>query len=196
MIMPDENDSTPSDEKQAFNKKQLIAQRTGIANRKHGLSWNPEYFIWHNMIDRCYNPRSKRYGRYGGRGIKVCESWLHSVTNFYNDMGPRPSSRHSLDRINNDGHYSCGKCNECIEHDWIMNCRWATYKEQNRNNSRTRMLTFNNKTQCIADWSDETGIGRVAIRKRLQLGWTIEDTLTLPSGQKKQKKGVRARRID
>lgn len=146
------------------------AAETGQLRAKHNLSYKPEYFIWHNMIDRCYNTSNPRYHRYGERGIIVCDRWLgeNGVSNFYEDLGPRPSSDYTIEREDNDGNY---------EPD---NCRWATRAEQNRNNSRNQLLTFNGKTLCIADWVEETGITRAAIVKRLKLGWSVERTLTTP----------------
>ncbi len=84
-----------------------------------------EYRAWQAMKNRCYNPNCEKYARWGGRGITVCERWLHSFANFYADMGQRPSAKHSLDRIDNDGNYEPG------------NCRWATSVEQNNNQSKT-----------------------------------------------------------
>ncbi|MDQ5917678.1 MAG: hypothetical protein QG660_789 [Pseudomonadota bacterium] len=72
------------------------------------------------MLQRCTNPAAEKWQIYGGRGIHVCERW-HSFDNFYADMGLKPSSKHSIDRIDNDGHYEPG------------NCRWATAKEQRAN---------------------------------------------------------------
>lgn len=84
-----------------------------------------EYRIWSLMRDRCRNPKNNRWDRYGGRGIAVCERWA-DFTTFFADMGERPSLKHSIDRIDNDGNYEPG------------NCRWATASQQvnNRSNSR------------------------------------------------------------
>ena len=99
----------------------------------HGKSYASEYATFYNAIDRCTNSRSRYYKHYGGRGITVCRGWREDFANFYEDMGPRPGKEYSLDRIDNDKNYSCGKCDECIQNGWTANCRWATRKEQMNN---------------------------------------------------------------
>lgn len=96
----------------------------GHAREKNGKSAaTPEYRAWHSMKARCANPRNPRYSAYGGRGITVCERW-ESFENFFADVGPRPTPRHSIDRIDpNDGYHP-------------GNVRWATLAQQN-NNKRT-----------------------------------------------------------
>jgi hypothetical protein len=93
----------------------------GCARKGH---YSSEYIAWSHILQRCENKKNKAYKNYGARGISVCERW-HKFENFLADMGLKPSSKHSLDRINNDGNYE----------PW--NCRWATRVEQNRNTRRT-----------------------------------------------------------
>ena len=87
----------------------------------HDRSTSAEYRSWGGMIQRCTNPQSHGYKYYGASGIRVCERWLHDFSAFYADMGPKPSPKHSLDRIDNNGNYEPG------------NCRWATQFEQVHN---------------------------------------------------------------
>ena len=121
------------------------------------------------MKFRCLNPRNKRWNRYGGRGIKVCQRWLDSYENFLEDMGRRPSSKYSLDRRDNDGPYS------------PENCRWATLSEQARNRVNTHMLSYLGETLSEAEWADRTGIKLSTISSRIMQGWPVELALTLPA---------------
>lgn len=92
-------------------------------NKTHGMTYTSEYETWCKMKSRCFYKGNNRYYRYGARGITVCDRWLHSFENFYEDMGSKPSKKYSIDRIDNDGNY-------CPE-----NCRWATAQQQNENQS-------------------------------------------------------------
>lgn len=90
---------------------------------KHGKTGTAEHRIWSGMKQRCLNPNNSFFKHYGGRGIYPCKKWLE-FESFYNDMGNRPSPRHSLNRKDNDGHYN------------KKNCEWATSVVQKRNTSR------------------------------------------------------------
>ena len=89
---------------------------------------------WYGIKKRCYSKTDQAWQNYGGRGIKVCQRWLDSFALFIQDMGPKPSGKHTIERINNDGDY-------CPE-----NCRWATRKEQGYNKRTTRKITYQGVT--------------------------------------------------
>lgn len=99
---------------------------------KNPLYKGKEYYIWVTMRQRCYNPKNKKYPRYGARGIHVCEG-MNTFHGFIGTVGVRDNASLSLDRINNDKGYLCGHCIECIENCWDRNVRWATATEQANN---------------------------------------------------------------
>jgi len=133
----------------------------------HGMAGTLEYNTWSAMLFRCSNPKAVDYALYGGRGIRVCERWK-VIENFIEDMGPRPSVKHSIDRIDNDGNYEPN------------NCRWATPIEQGRNRRGNRMLTYNGMTLCMAELAEEFGINQVTLSGRLKRGWSVERAITTP----------------
>lgn len=144
------------------------AERTSQSKRTHGMTGTPEHACWKSINRRCYSRNYHKFPSYGGRGITVCERWLESFENFLADMGPKPSPKHSIDRIDNNGNY-------CPE-----NCRWATPTEQVRNRRKTIKLTASGLTLTVAEWSERTGIPYVTIYNRLRLGWTPSDALSKP----------------
>jgi hypothetical protein len=141
-----------------------------LAWRAAKVSRTPEYRSWRSMIARCCDPSHKSYPSYGGRGIEVCDRWLTSLSAFLADMGPRPSKRHSLDRIDNDQGYSPD------------NCRWATQKVQSNNTRTNRLLTFGGRTLTLTEWAEEVGLPRRMIGLRLGRGWSVERALTRRQG--------------
>lgn len=145
-----------------------MRNRIAEAQKKHGMKDSSEYIAWRNMKGRCLNPNDKGYGRYGARGISVCDRWLNSFENFYFDMGAKPSPAHTLERIDFNKDY-------CPE-----NCKWATYKEQNRNYSRNVYIEYNGRRMCLKDWADEVGIENSLLRYRIRAGWPIDQALFKP----------------
>ena len=95
---------------------------------RHGQAkpMTTEYRCWASIIHRCTNSNATAYPKYGARGIKVCKQWRDSFEAFFADMGRKPSSKHSIDRINNDGDYEPG------------NCRWATSSQQALNKRKRK----------------------------------------------------------
>jgi hypothetical protein len=145
---------------------------TSEQKRVHGL-WNTRiHSTWHSMVGRCTQPSSANYHRYGGRGIHVYEPWIYDVQSFYNHVSTLPGfgeENRTLDRIDNDGHYEPG------------NLRWATRAEQQRNRSDNVLITFNGKSQILADWSQELGLSYDLLRNRiLRRNWTVERAFTTP----------------
>lgn len=150
--------------------------RLNHAHEDHGMHRTPEHQAWKAMLGRCTNPRHPAWPDYGGRGIGICEDWRASFLAFLRCVGPRPSPLHSLDRVDNSKGYE------------PENVRWATRKEQARNNRRNRMLTFQGRTQTLADWSEERHISPETIRSRLRLGWPVEKALKKGSFRKRRGK--------
>lgn len=123
---------------------------------------------WQNMKQRCQNPNAPSYQYYGGRGITVCERW-RSFANFAKDMGERPSTKHSLDRIDNDKGY-------CPE-----NCRWATQAEQCDHRTSKTMLTLEGTTLPMRTWALRIGMNPMTLYSRVMCGWEVEKVLTIPT---------------
>jgi hypothetical protein len=136
---------------------------------RHGDSSSPENRIWRGMRKRCLSPTEPAFPRYGGRGIFVCPEWS-DYSRFLADMGRKPSPKHSLDRINNDGPYS------------KANCRWATRRQQMNNQSKNRILVIDGETHTLTEWSRKTGVGTSTIKWRLSNGWNLKAAVMNPAG--------------
>lgn len=146
----------------------LRLARVKETNSTHGMSNTPTHKVWLSMRTRCENPNDKRFDRYGGRGITVCDRW-QDFEAFLADMGERPSLAHSIDRIDNDGSYT------------PENCRWATSTQQVRNRSTTLLQEYNGITKPLADWADELGISYQTLFQRIhKLNWPIDRAMTEP----------------
>lgn len=176
-------------------KASVQAKSMGDANKTHGMTNSREFNVWKSVVARCSCETTPSYRYYGGRGIRYCERW-ESFENFYEDMGPRPEGK-TCDRINVNGHYSCGKCEQCSREGWTANCRWATDIEQQRNRSSGhRRITFNGETKLLTEWAESTGLPIGMIHTRLKTGWPLELALTLPAGSRPSLPEVKDRDID
>lgn len=155
--------------------KQAI--RIGKANRTHGMTNSSEWNAWARMKQRCYDPKTPGFERYGGRGVKMCERW-QNFENFFADMGEKPTPEHSIDRIDNDGDYE------------PSNCRWATCQQQQRNRRDNIVVTHDGKTQCVSAWAEEYGICHHVLGMRLRRGWDMIRALSQPVKRGRPKKNT------
>lgn len=150
-------------------------QKTTVSERnyKHGLSRDTRFQVWVDMHKRCYNQEHPSYPNYGGRGLKVHQSWHGSPAQFLIDMGERPN-RSTLERKNNDVGYEPG------------NCVWAPMSVQQNNKRTNVLLTLEGETHTIADWSRIKGLGKGVLSWRLASGWP-DDALLSPSKSSRRK---------
>ena len=137
---------------------------------KHGLTGVPEYKIWEGMWSRCTNPKGKDYVKYKERTPP--DIWK-DFSVFFKEMGNRPSVKHTIDRIDNDKPYGPG------------NCRWATAEEQSLNRKSNRYMTYLGQTKTISEWAKKLDIGYSTLRNRLDLGYSDEEALTKPIGERR-----------
>lgn len=160
--------------KKPYPKNRKSSTRAGT-NIKHGGviggKPTPEYNSWSCMKQRCCNPRHKRYAKWGGRGITICDRWLDSFANFLADMGPKPSDKHTIDRIDNDGGYS------------PENCRWALPVEQSSNMRTNVRYTFKGETLTMSQWIKKLGFRRGTLERRLSFGWSVDKAFSTPPQQ-------------
>lgn len=135
--------------------------------KTHGGRNTRLYHIWGGIKMRCNNPNYAAYPDYGGRGITLCDEWKDFVVfrNWANSNGYHENLQ--IDRIdNNKGYYP-------------ENCRWTTSLTNNNNRRSNIPITFNGKTQTLAEWARELDMDMVTLHKRLKHGWTIEATLSI-----------------
>ncbi len=137
----------------------------GEWNKTHGMYGTSEYHSWQAMKQRCYNENKESYSYYGGRGIKVCDRWLNSFENFFEDMGFKTSPEHTLGRFDNNGNY---------EPD---NCFWDTQEEQANNKSNTRKYYYNGEELSITQWARKLNISENVLKYRLNKNIPFEEAI-------------------
>lgn len=122
------------------------------------------------MVARCHTLTNTRYGYYGARGIRVCDAWRGpgGFAQFLADVGEKPSPKHSLDRVDNSGHYEPG------------NVRWVTHREQCRNRRSSVLISHGGRTMCVWDWAAELGVTPWAIYRRIDRGMSPVEAITKP----------------
>lgn len=160
-----------------IHKEQLIKRnKTNCSLNGESVVYRKIYNVWTKMKIRCYNKDSKDYKHYGGRGITICDEWLN-WDNFKNwALENGYSDNLTIDRIDNNGNYEPN------------NCRWATYKTQANNKRNNKMLTYNNKTQTLAQWCEELNLDYHRTKARLNTcNMTVEQAFELPKQQLRRK---------
>lgn len=136
----------------------------------HGLSKTPLYNVWCGIKYRCYNEKSQHYHNYGGRGIKMCDEWLHDFQAFYDwAIANGYKDGLTIDRIDVNGDYE------------PSNCRWVDMKTQNNNRGNNHLITYNGKTQTLAQWANEKHIKQSTLCMRLnKYHWSVDRALNTP----------------
>lgn len=146
----------------------LRRELLGIRKRKHGGAaggkCTHEYLCWASAKQRCTDPGSKSYKNYGGRGITMCDKWLHDFAAFLRDMGPCDKA-HTLERIDNSRGYSPD------------NCRWATTAEQSINTRRNVRVEFNGASYTVSQLAETYGLKYHAIYHLVTKGVGVADAI-------------------
>ena len=161
-------------EKQVLGMRLLNGHAKSCGDRKHRFkaikfAQVPGYSSWIAMKQRCYNEKNYKFKYYGARGIVICDRWQESFQNFLDDMGPRPSPEHSIDRWPDpNGNYEPG------------NCRWATSREQSLNTRRSVYVEIDGKKILLDEYAALLGLSRGTVYNRLRLGWSLEDAVSRP----------------
>lgn len=148
------------------DSRAAAAKRAKERNFKHGHAsageFSSEYKTWIAMKARCKYACVESYPEYGGRGISVCQEWSSSFEVFFKDMGPKPTKKHSIDRIDPNGNYE------------PSNCRWANAIEQ-ANNRRTNVnVTYGGHSGTLKSVCRKLGVNYKSVHRRLNAGWSLK----------------------
>jgi len=150
-----------------LQKERAIACKT-----THGSTNTPEWRIWTSLKGRCQNPKNKDYDRYGGRGITIHDSW-NSFKTFISDMGLKPTSKSTIERIRNNEGYG------------PENCIWASMLEQANNRRSNLLLKVNGEVKTCAQWARIVGVLPGLISNRIKDGWNHERSVLTPPRNKR-----------
>ncbi len=153
-------------------KKLTQGRKTHCGARAHYKSYSSEYNAWTSIIQRCTNSKNKNWHNYGGRGISVCSDWLESFDNFYRDVGEKPGSEFSIDRVDNNLGY------------FKENVRWATSKEQMNNTRNNLNIYYQGEIKTLTQWARVLGVDRDQLYQRMYWGKSFEDSIKELIGSK------------
>lgn len=139
-----------------LSRSQLGSYKScGCKKERHGKQNSTEYTSWRKMKERCYNTKQDNYSYYGGRGIKVCDRWLDNFSNFYYDMGAKPTHAHQLDRIDSNGDYEPSNCRWVTKSENMINRKVKTGKSgysniQKRSSGKYRVIISRNGVKYVS----------------------------------------------
>lgn len=152
---------------------QQVEARYSTTNKftTHGMDGSPTYRAYYSMLGRCSEKPSKYKANYWDRGIKVCDRWMQSFENFFEDMGARPDG-YSLDRTDNDKGYS------------PENCRWIPVGDQSKNRRVCVFIEIDGVRKSLPDWAEASGMERSVLYNRISRGWDPVKAITIPVGEK------------
>ena len=138
----------------------------GAINARQGKLSNT-YKIWIGIKQRCFNPNTEHYGRYGGRGITMCEAWANDYAAFLADVGEQPKGM-TLERIDNDKGYEPN------------NVRWSSRKDQANNRVTNVVVEYQGMSKTLAQWADHLGMKYGCIGSRWKKGIRGDALFTPP----------------
>jgi hypothetical protein len=147
-----------------YRESRRAGKKYGDLAKQH----KAEYTIWRGLKARCTDPNHRAYPDYGGRGIAVWSEWEKDFSSFLSHIGPRPSHRHQIDRIDNNAGYVPG------------NVRWATKTTQARNTRANRFIEARGQRRTIAEWAEISGLTQGRIKDRIRHGWDCEAAIFTP----------------
>lgn len=146
------------------------------ANKKHGMSKHPAYWVWRSMRDRCNLPTHQAYINYGARGISVCDVWNKGFQYFWNDMHEGYKPGLTLDRVDNEKGY------------YKENCRWTTCKIQSNNRRNNILIDTPLGQMTCSEASEKFGVGKTTIAYRIAAGWPMDALLIAPDFRNRNEK--------
>ena len=152
---------------------------------KQGLSNTPEGRAIKGAIRRCYSPDYKSYHTYGERGLTVSERYkgYDGIKNLIDDIGRKPTPKHSLDRIDNDKGYEPG------------NLKWSTRREQDERRTNSRVIIYKGESLILERWAEKFGINSSTIRWRLENSWSVDRAFTTPVNKKTHQKVIKGEKL-
>lgn len=129
------------------------------------------YNIWFDMKRRCYQKQNKRWEKYGGRGITICDEWRNNFQAFFDWSMTHGYADHlTIDRVDLNGNYTPD------------NCRWADKFQQANNRTNNHYLTYHGEKKTMVEWSRYLNMNYSTLRQRIQSGWSVEDAFEKPVG--------------